>query len=278
MCDKSTNWVFKMSTEEKIIIHGARQNNLKNISIDIPKNKLIVITGPSGSGKSSLAFDTLYTEGQRRYVESLSAYARQFLNIQNKPDVDYIGNLSPAIAIDQKTSSKNPRSTVATVTEIYDYLRVLFARIGIPYSPATGKPIISQTSSQMIAEIMELPIGTKLNILSPIIRGQKGEHKKLLISLRKQGYQRVRLNGDYMNIDDAEIEDKNRKNSVEIVIDRIEMDTDIKERLASSVENALLLSGGLVYADIQSLPNDATTFHFNYKAYGIRKGNEKILR
>ncbi len=251
-----------MSTEEKIIIHGARQNNLKNISIDIPKNKLIVITGPSGSGKSSLAFDTLYTEGQRRYVESLSAYARQFLNIQNKPDVDYIGNLSPAIAIDQKTSSKNPRSTVATVTEIYDYLRVLFARIGIPYSPATGKPIISQTSSQMIAEIMELPIGTKLNILSPIIRGQKGEHKKLLISLRKQGYQRVRLNGDYMNIDDAEIEDKNRKNSVEIVIDRIEMDADVKERLASSVENALLLSGGLVYADIQSLPNDATAFHF----------------
>ncbi len=257
-----------MSTEDKIIIHGARQNNLKNIDIEIPKNKLVVITGPSGSGKSSLAFDTLYTEGQRRYVESLSAYARQFLNIQNKPDVDYIGNLSPAIAIDQKTSSKNPRSTVATVTEIYDYLRVLFARIGVPYSPATGKPITSQTSSQMIQEIMELPIGTKLNILAPIIRGQKGEHKKLLISLRKQGYQRVRLNGDYMNIDDAEIDDKNRKNNMEIVVDRIEITEDIKERLASSIESAINLANGLMYVDIQYFPvdeNGETTTEFKFK-------------
>ncbi len=245
-----------MSIEDKIIIHGARQHNLKNIDIEIPKNKLIVITGPSGSGKSSLAFDTLYTEGQRRYVESLSAYARQFLNIQSKPDVDYIGNLSPAIAIDQKTSSKNPRSTVATVTEIYDYLRVLFARIGVPYSPATGKPIVSQTSSQMIQEILELPIGTKINILAPVVRGQKGEHKKLLISLRKQGYQRVRLNGQYMNIDDAEIEDKNRKNTLEIVVDRIEIVQGIKERLASSVESTLDVANGLIYADIQSFPSN----------------------
>jgi excinuclease ABC subunit A len=257
-----------MSTEDKIIIHGARQNNLKNIDIEIPKNKLVVITGPSGSGKSSLAFDTLYTEGQRRYVESLSAYARQFLNIQSKPDVDYIGNLSPAIAIDQKTSSKNPRSTVATVTEIYDYLRVLFARIGVPYSPATGLPIVSQTSSQMIQELLELPNGTKMNILAPVIRGQKGEHKKLLIALRKQGYQRVRLNGEYMSIDDAEIDDKNRKNNVEIVVDRIEITPDIKERLASSIENALGVANGLVYADIQSFPmneDGETTEEFKFK-------------
>lgn len=257
-----------MSKEEKIVIHGARQNNLKNIDVEIPKNKLIVITGPSGSGKSSLAFDTLYTEGQRRYVESLSSYARQFLNVQSKPDVDYIGNLSPAIAIDQKTSSKNPRSTVATVTEIYDYLRVIYARMGVPYSPATGKPIVSQTASQMIAEIMELPVGTKLNILAPVIRGQKGEHKKLLISLRKQGYQRVRLNGEYMNIDDAEIEDKNRKNNVEVVIDRLEITDDIKERLASSVESAIALADGLMYVDIKSLPVDSdgeTTLEFTFK-------------
>lgn len=252
-----------MSVDDKIIIRGARQNNLKNIDIDIPKNKLVVITGPSGSGKSSLAFDTLYTEGQRRYVESLSTYARQFLNIQNKPDVDYIGNLSPAIAIDQKTSTKNPRSTVATVTEIYDYLRILFARIGIPYSPATGKPIVSQTSSQMIQEILELPIGTKCNILAPVVRGQKGEHKKLLITLRKQGYQRVRLNGKYLNIDDADIEDKNRKNTVEVVVDRIEMSADIKERLSQSVESTLSLANGLMYVDIQSLPNNETEFTFS---------------
>lgn len=247
---------------DNIIIHGARQNNLKNIDIEIPKNKLIVITGPSGSGKSSLAFDTLYTEGQRRYVESLSVYARQFLNVQNKPDVDYIGNLSPAIAIDQKTSSKNPRSTVATVTEIYDYLRVLFARIGIPYSPATGKPIESQTSSQIIQELLELEIGTRINILSPIIRGQKGEHRKMLIAFRKQGYQRARLNGEYINLEEAVIDDKNRKNSMEIVIDRIEITSDIKERLASSVENALLLSGGLVYVDIIGMANGAKTHKF----------------
>ena len=249
-------------TGEKIIIHGARQNNLKNIDIEIPKNKLIVITGPSGSGKSSLAFDTLYIEGQRRYVESLSAYARQFLNIQNKPDVDYIGNLSPAIAIDQKTSSKNPRSTVATVTEIYDYMRVLFARAGVPYSPATGKPIESQTSSQIIQELLELPIGTKFNVLSPVVRGQKGEHKKMLIGFRKQGYQRARLNGEYIYLDDVAIDDKNRKNTLEVLVDRLEKTADIKERLSSSIESALQLSDGLVYIDILSLPEDATKFKF----------------
>ena len=197
-----------------IVVHGARQNNLKNIDIKIPKYKLVVITGPSGSGKSSLAFDTIYTEGRRRYVESLSSYARQFLNIQDKPDFDSITGLSPAIAIDQKTSSKNPRSTVATMTEIYDYLRILYARIGVPYSPATGLPIESKTSSEIISEIMEFPEGSKIIVLAPIVRGKKGEHKKLLISLRRQGFQRCRFDGTYMDLDSVEIYDKNVNHTI----------------------------------------------------------------
>lgn len=245
-----------------IVIHGARQNNLKNISIEIPKNKLVVITGPSGSGKSSLAFDTIYTEGRRRYVESLSSYARQFLNIQDKPDFDSITGLSPAIAIDQKTSSRNPRSTVATMTEIYDYLRILYARIGIPYSPVTGLPIESKTSSEIISEILELPNGAKISILAPIVRGKKGEHKKLLISLRRQGYQRCRFDGVYTDLDNVEIVDKNIKHTLEVVIDRIEIEEGVKERLANAVETALLLAEGLVNLQISSLPEEKVTFQF----------------
>lgn len=208
----------------EIIVEGVRQNNLKNISLTIPKNKFVVITGPSGSGKSSLAFETIYAEGQRRYMESLSTYARQFLNMQDKPDFDSICGLSPAIAIDQRTTSRNPRSTVATITEIYDYLRILFARIGIPYSPATNMPIKSISISEMIDEIMRLPFGTKLNILSPVIRGQKGEQKKILLNLRKSGYERLRFNGLVTDIDEVIMTiDKNKKNDIEAVIDRIQV-------------------------------------------------------
>jgi excinuclease ABC subunit A len=194
--------------EEYIKVVGAKEHNLKNVSVDIPRNKLVVITGLSGSGKSSLAFDTIYAEGQRRYVESLSSYARQFLQLQGKPDVESITGLSPAIAIDQKTVSRNPRSTVATVTEIYDYMRLLYARIGVPYSPATGKPIESQSVSDMVDRVMELPEGTKIFLLAPFIRGRKGEHTKELLDLRKQGFTRVKIDGELYELDDLPRIDK----------------------------------------------------------------------
>jgi excinuclease ABC subunit A len=253
---------LKKMKQEMIVLHGARQNNLKNINIEIPKNKLVVITGPSGSGKSSLAFDTIYTEGRRRYVESLSSYARQFLNIQDKPDFDSITGLSPAIAIDQKTSSRNPRSTVATMTEIYDYLRILYSRVGVPYSPATGLPIESKTSSEIIGEIMELPSETRIVVLAPVVRGKKGEHKKLLISLRRQGFQRCRFNGIYMDLEAVEIADKNLKHTIEVVIDRIEIDENIKERLANAVETGLSLGEGLLGVEFTDLPTQTKTFTF----------------
>ncbi len=236
--------------DDFIRVRGAKEHNLKNIDVELPRNRLVVITGPSGSGKSSLAFDTIYAEGQRRYVESLSAYARQFLNIRDKPDVESISGLSPAIAIDQKTTSHNPRSTVGTVTEIYDYLRLLFARIGIPYSPATGLPIESQTVSQMVDRIMALPEGTKLLLLSPIARGQKGEYKKQLQDLLKKGFQRVKVNGEQYEIADAPALDKNKKHTIEVVVDRLKIGADMGNRLADSIETALGLSDGLVYADI----------------------------
>ncbi len=245
-----------MSEAKFISVRGARENNLKNIDIDLPKNQLIVITGPSGSGKSSLAFETIYAEGQRRYVESLSSYARQFLNLQEKPDVDSITGLSPAIAIDQKTTSKNPRSTVATVTEIYDYLRVLYARAGVAYSPATGLPIQSQTSSDMVKKIIQLPIGTKIYVLAPIIRGQKGEFAKELLDVKKAGYQRVKVNGENLELDTIPKLDKNKKNNVEVVVDRIVITEDIGNRLADSIENSLRLSNGLLHVEIVSLPAD----------------------
>ncbi|MEQ9115323.1 MAG: excinuclease ABC subunit UvrA [Rickettsiales bacterium] len=235
---------------EKIEIRGAKEHNLKNVNIDLPKNKFIVFTGLSGSGKSSLAFDTIYAEGQRRYVESLSAYARQFLQLNNKPDVESIKGLSPAIAIDQKTTSKNPRSTVGTITEIYDYLRLLYARIGIPYSPATGEPIEKQSSSQIVEKIKDLPLGTKIYILAPIINGEKGEHRKELLKLRKQGFQRVKVNDVVNELDDLPQIDKNKKNIIDLVVDRLVIEEEMGNRLADSVETGLKLSDGIIKVEI----------------------------
>jgi excinuclease ABC subunit A len=237
-------------TNDVISIRGAKQHNLKNVDLDIPKEKLVVITGLSGSGKSSLAFDTLYAEGQRRYVESLSAYARQFLNIHDKPDVESIEGLSPAIAIDQKTTSKNPRSTVGTVTEIYDYLRLLYARAGIPYSPATGLPIESQTVTQMVDAIKKLPLGTKLHLLAPMTRGQKGEHRKEVLSMAKRGFTRVKIDGEMHDIAEMPTLDKNKKHDISIVVDRIKLSDDLGNRLADSIETALQISDGLLQVEI----------------------------
>jgi excinuclease ABC subunit A len=232
-----------------ISVRGAREHNLKNIDVDMPRDSLVVITGLSGSGKSSLAFDTIYAEGQRRYVESLSAYARQFLELMQKPDVDSIEGLSPAISIEQKTTSRNPRSTVGTVTEIYDYMRLLFARVGVPYSPATGLPIESQTVSQMVDKIMELPEGTRLLLLAPIVRGRKGEYKKELQDLRKRGFQRVKIDGTMYEIDEAPALNKKLKHDLEVVVDRIVVREGLGNRLADSLETALALAEGLVFAE-----------------------------
>ncbi len=233
----------------RISVRGAREHNLKNIDVDMPRDKLVVITGLSGSGKSSLAFDTIYAEGQRRYVESLSAYARQFLELMQKPDVDSIEGLSPAISIEQKTTSRNPRSTVGTVTEIYDYMRLLFARIGIPYSPATGLPIESQTVSQMVDRIMAMPEGTRLYLLAPIVRGRKGEYRKELADLQKRGFQRVKVDGQLYEIDKVPALNKKLKHDVEVVVDRIVVRPGLETRLADSVETGLNLSDGLLFAE-----------------------------
>ncbi len=232
-----------------ISVRGAKEHNLKNIDVDIPRQTLTVITGLSGSGKSSLAFDTIYAEGQRRYVESLSAYARQFLELMQKPDVESIEGLSPAISIEQKTTSKNPRSTVGTVTEIYDYLRLLFARIGIPYSPATGLPIESQTVSQMVDRILALPEGTRIYLLAPIVRGRKGEYKKEFLDLQKRGFQRVRVDGKLYEIGDVPALNKKLKHDIEVVVDRLAVKPDLGTRLADSVETALGLGEGLLFVD-----------------------------
>jgi excinuclease ABC subunit A len=235
---------------DKIVIKGARAHNLKNIDVTIPRDKFVVLTGLSGSGKSSLAFDTIYAEGQRRYVESLSAYARQFLGQMEKPDVDSIDGLSPAISIDQKTTSRNPRSTVGTVTEIYDYLRLLFARVGKPHCPDHGIEITSQTVEQMVDRIMEYPEKTKLQILAPIISGRKGEHTKLLADIQKQGFVRVRVNGELRELSEKIELEKNKKHSIEVVVDRIVVKPDVQSRLADSLETALKLSEGRVIVDI----------------------------
>ena len=235
---------------DKIIIKGAKEHNLKNISLEIPRDKLVVITGLSGSGKSSLAFDTLYAEGQRRYVESLSSYARQFLGLMEKPDVESIEGLSPAISIDQKTTSKNPRSTVGTVTEIYDYIRLLYARIGIPYCPKCGKKIEKQTLDQIVDNVMELPEGTKIQILSPVIRGKKGEYVKLLQDAQKDGFVRARIDGEIVELtDDIEI-DRNKKHNIDLVVDRLIIKPEIKNRLAESVEIAMKHANNLVLVDV----------------------------
>jgi excinuclease ABC subunit A len=234
---------------KSIRVRGAREHNLRNVDVDLPRNKLIVMTGLSGSGKSSLAFDTIYAEGQRRYVESLSSYARQFLELMQKPDVDLIEGLSPAISIEQKTTSRNPRSTVGTVTEIYDYLRLLYARIGIPYSPTTGLPIQSQTVSQMVDKILTLTEGTRLYLLAPIARGRKGEFRKELAELRKRGFQRVKVDGEMLEIDDVPALDKKYKHDIEVVVDRVVVREGLQTRLADSIETALELSDGLLFAE-----------------------------
>jgi excinuclease ABC subunit A len=231
-------------------VRGAREHNLKGIDVDLPRDKLIVITGLSGSGKSSLAFDTIYAEGQRRYVESLSAYARQFLEMMQKPDVEHIDGLSPAISIEQKTTSRNPRSTVATVTEIYDYMRLLWARVGIPYSPATGEPIAAQTVSQMVDRTLALPEGTRLYLLAPVVRGRKGEYRKELAEWQKAGFTRVRIDGEFYPIEEAPALDKKYKHDIEVVVDRIVVRADMQQRLAESFEQALKLAEGLAYADL----------------------------
>jgi len=237
-----------------IHVRGAREHNLKNVDLEIPRDALVVFTGLSGSGKSSLAFDTIYAEGQRRYVESLSAYARQFLEMMQKPDVDHIDGLSPAISIEQKTTSKNPRSTVGTVTEIYDYLRLLFARVGVPYSPATGLPIESQTVSQMVDRVMELPQGTRLYLLAPIARGRKGEFRKELAGFQKKGFQRVKIDGAFTEIADAPKLDKKYKHDIDVVVDRLVVREDIATRLADSFETALGLSDGIAVAELADKP------------------------
>lgn len=233
-----------------ISVRGAREHNLKDVSVDIPRDTLTVITGLSGSGKSSLAFDTIYAEGQRRYVESLSAYARQFLELMQKPDVDHIEGLSPAISIEQKTTSRNPRSTVATVTEIYDYMRLLWARVGIPYSPVTGEPIAAQTVSQMVDRVMALPEGTRLYLLAPVVRGRKGEYRKEMAEWQKAGFTRVRIDGEIHEIEDAPALDKKYKHDIEVVVDRLAVNADIATRLADSFETALKLADGLAYVDL----------------------------
>jgi excinuclease ABC subunit A len=234
----------------KISVRGAREHNLKGVDVDLPRDSLVVITGLSGSGKSSLAFDTIYAEGQRRYVESLSAYARQFLEMMQKPDVEHIDGLSPAISIEQKTTSRNPRSTVATVTEIYDYMRLLWARVGVPYSPATGEPISAQTVSQMVDRVMELPEGTRAYLLAPVVRGRKGEYRKELGLWQKEGFTRVRIDGEFYEIEDAPALDKKYKHDIEVVVDRIAVREGIENRLADSFETALKLSEGLAFVDL----------------------------
>ena len=243
-------------SSKSISIRGAREHNLKGIDLELPREKLIVITGLSGSGKSSLAFDTIYAEGQRRYVESLSAYARQFLEMMQKPDVDHIEGLSPAISIEQKTTSRNPRSTVGTVTEIYDYMRLLYARVGIPYSPATGLPIESQTVSQMVDRVLDLEEGTRLYLLAPIVRGRKGEYRKELAELMKKGFQRVKIDGTFYEIAEAPALDKKFTHDIDVVVDRLVVRDDIATRLADSLETALALTDGVAIAELADKPLD----------------------
>ncbi len=237
---------------KKIVIKGAKEHNLKNVSLEVPKEKLVVITGLSGSGKSSLAFDTIYAEGQRRYVESLSAYARQFLDKMKKPKVDFIEGLSPAISIEQKNTSKNPRSTVATVTEIYDYMRVLYARVGVPYSPFTGKPIVSQSVSEMVDKIKKIPKSSTIYILAPIVRGRKGEYKKEILNYKKRGFSKIKVDGKYLNIDEFPSLNKKVKHDISIVVDRIIINSSLGNRLADSVETAINLSNGLLVVEYEN--------------------------
>lgn len=251
-----------------ITVVGARQNNLKNINIKIPKNKLTVITGLSGSGKSSLAFDTIYAEGQRRYIESLSTYARQFLNVQNKPEVESITGLSPAIAIDQKVMGKNPRSTVGTVTEIYDYLRLLYARIGVPYSPKTGKPLQSQTPEDMAKCVMMLPVGTKINILAPVVKSSRGEHRKELIKIRKQGYTKIKVDGDIYDIHNSLPKlDRSIKHDIDVVLDTLTVEEGMEDSILKKIRSGLDISDGIILIDLVSLPKKTKVVVLRNKEY-----------
>lgn len=251
-----------------ITVVGARQNNLKNINIKIPKNKLTVITGLSGSGKSSLAFDTIYAEGQRRYIESLSTYARQFLNVQNKPEVESITGLSPAIAIDQKVMGKNPRSTVGTVTEIYDYLRLLYARIGVPYSPKTGKPLQSQTPEDMAKCVMMLPLGTKINILAPVVKSSRGEHRKELIKIRKQGYTKIKIDGDIYDIHNSLPKlDRSIKHDIDVVLDTLTVEEGMEDSILKKIRSGLDISDGIILIDLVSLPKKTKVVVLRNKEY-----------
>ena len=236
--------------QEELVVHGAREHNLKDITVRLPRNKLITITGLSGSGKSSLAFDTIYAEGQRRYVESLSAYARQFLQMMEKPDVDSIDGLSPAISIDQKTTSRNPRSTVGTVTEIYDYLRLLYARVGRPHCPVCGRPIAGQSQESIVDQVLQLPEGTKFTVNAPVVRDRKGEFRDVLEELRADGFTRVKVDGEQRLLEEEIVLDKKRKHTIEVVVDRLVMKPDLRQRLAQSIETAAGLAAGLVAIDV----------------------------
>ncbi|HSK69690.1 MAG TPA: hypothetical protein VLA21_10555, partial [Candidatus Limnocylindria bacterium] len=248
---------------QDLVIKGAREHNLKNVDLTLPRNKLIVFTGLSGSGKSSLAFDTIYAEGQRRYVESMSSYARQFLGQMEKPDIDYIDGLSPAISIDQKTSGHNPRSTVGTVTEIHDYLRLLYARVGVPHCPQCGKEIRQQTVDQMVDALQALPEDTRLMLLSPIVRARKGEHTKLFEDARKAGFVRVLIDGAQHDLDDLPKIDKKKNHTIDLVVDRIVVKPGIRERLSGSTETALRESGGLMAAQVMET-GERMLFSQNY--------------
>src|SRR6187431_546079 len=247
-----------------ITIRNARLHNLKNINLEIPKNKLVVITGLSGSGKSSLAFDTIYAEGQRRYVESLSAYARQFLGQMDKPDVDSIDGLSPAISIDQKTTSRNPRSTVGTVTEIYDYLRLLYARIGRPHCPICGRPIAGQSLDQIVEQVLRLDEGTRFTVNAPVVRDRKGEFKDILEELRRDGFTRVKVDGEQRLLEEEIALDKKFKHTIEVIVDRLVMKPDLRQRLTQSVETATSLAEGLVVIDLVGENAESMTFSENF--------------
>ena len=254
---------------DRIIVRGAREHNLKNLKLELPRERLIVFTGISGSGKSSLAFDTIYAEGQRRYVESLSAYARQFLGQMEKPDVDFIEGLSPAISIDQKTASRNPRSTVGTVTEIHDYLRLLFARIGIPHCPQCGREVSRQTPQQIVDRILELEEGTRFQILAPVIRGRKGEYEALLADLAKDGFSRARIDGEVRELTEDIKLDRYYQHTIEVVVDRLTRKTGIERRLADSLETALGLAEGVALVDVSDGPSLTFSQHLACDHCGI---------
>src|SRR2546426_4796913 len=247
---------------DELVVHGAREHNLKDITVRLPRNALVCITGLSGSGKSSLAFDTIYAEGQRRYVESLSAYARQFLQMMENPDVDSIEGLSPAISIDQKTTSRNPRSTVGTVTEIYDYLRLLYARVGRPHCPVCGRPIAGQSIDSIVEQILALPQGTRFTVNAPVVRDRKGEYKDLFEELRNEGFTRVKVDGEQYLLEEPPALDKKFKHTIEVVVDRLVMKPDLRQRLAQSVETAAQLAEGLVVVDV--IDGEPTTFSENF--------------